>query len=418
MGRSGWKSAFPVLAVCVCVLAHGAGRLERKPLGELLALHKDKDARVDREKLEGVLRERLSKEDTGSLLKIRRESAAGFMCVDYFYPTILEAVQEKDAEQTAAAEAPVVVQAVVRQLVYDREVLVGDILRRELSPLPTTATLEIVRSDPAGLPSEVEGIADLEWEYVGALEEGREYFLVLLRNGNRHTFHHTRSYAVQEGRVPRALGRVSASVQEVWQAVEMRRKADRGEPFEMPQEWNAALNEGSLEQVMGALETAQGVGVFGQFDAPLLLAALERHYPALREALDQCSGEYAKRQELEAFGRVAGLVFWALAEIRNAAELEAAFALYVRDGEHFTPAFQNCDKVIALAVAALPVEVRAERLKTLFGPPHKVQNADPNCRNEGERTLVDTARAVQALERVPGPDIDAFLLDMSRNPNA
>ena len=90
----------------------------------------------------------------------------------------------------------------------------------------------------------------------------------------------------------------------------------------------------------------------------------------------------------------------------------------MRDGEHFTPAFQNCDKVIALAVAALPVEVRAERLKTLFGPPHKVQNADPNCRNEGERTLVDTARAVQALERVPGPDIDAFLLDMSRNPNA
>ncbi|HNY87432.1 MAG TPA: hypothetical protein PKN23_13090, partial [Candidatus Hydrogenedentes bacterium] len=104
MGRSGWKSVFPALAVCVCVLAHGAGRLEQKPLDELLALHKDEKARVDRRELEGVLRERLSKEDTKSLLKIRRESAAGFMCVDYFYPTILEAVQEEDAEQAADAK--------------------------------------------------------------------------------------------------------------------------------------------------------------------------------------------------------------------------------------------------------------------------------------------------------------------------
>ncbi|HNY87946.1 MAG TPA: hypothetical protein PKN23_15700, partial [Candidatus Hydrogenedentes bacterium] len=179
----------------------------------------------------------------------------------------------------ADAKDPVVVQAVVRRVVHDREVLVGDILSRELSPLPTTVTLGGVRSDPAGLPSEVEVTADLEWEYVSTLEEAKEYLLVLRRNGDRHTFHHTQVYAVQEGRVPRALGRVPASVQEVWQAVKMRRKADRGEPFEMPQEWNAALREGSLEQVMGALEAAQGVGAFGQFDAPLLLAALERHYP-------------------------------------------------------------------------------------------------------------------------------------------
>ncbi|NLV40630.1 MAG: hypothetical protein GXY15_05310 [Candidatus Hydrogenedentes bacterium] len=368
MGRSGWKSAFPALAVCVCVLAHGAGRLEQKPLDELLALHKDQDARVDRAKLEGVLRERLSKEDTQSLLKIRRESAAGFMCVDYFYPTILEAMRGTYSCQAADVKDLVVVQAVVRRVDHDRELLVGDILRRELSPLPTTVTLEGVRGDPAGLPSEMEVTADLEWEYVGTLEEGKEYFLVLRRSGTRHTFQDSWVYAVQEGRVPRALGKAPAPEAEVWRAVEMRRKADRGEPFEMPQEWNAALREGSLEQVMGALEAAQGVGVPGRLDAPLLVAALERHYAPLRKKFDQCSRECVKKEELDRFIRTARLIFLALAETRDIESMATAVVLYTRDRKHSDWVFRDCEEDVVRVVMVLPEEMRKEKLITLLGP--------------------------------------------------
>ncbi|HOZ46513.1 MAG TPA: hypothetical protein PLO37_06025 [Candidatus Hydrogenedentes bacterium] len=146
-------------------------------LDELMALHMDPEAQVDRRVLRDDLRKQLESVSADELFSLRaRANTKGDFFVDYVRPRLLDLIVRDS----------LVVHGRVREVAYDRDGLIRDILKRRVTDTAMTITVDVIGQFPPEPPCDaITYETSASWEYVDFVREGEEYVFPFVRRKGR-----------------------------------------------------------------------------------------------------------------------------------------------------------------------------------------------------------------------------------------
>ena len=389
--------------------------LSKLSLDELMALHTDENASVDRQALEDALRKGLTTVPTPQLFLLRKEAnAEGLLCVDFMYKPLTERM----------AANSLIVHGKVTKIEYNRDDLIRDILARAMGGTGMTIGVEVLGQYPREPHFDTLTYeTSVSWEYTTFVREGYEYvFSFSLNDGKVTGGGVTASHIVQDGKVGFVIDHTPIALDEMWEIVESRYAlVSTGEAGgEAIETWTRKLAEGDIGASRAALDILTQRPETTPAPA-VVMDMLERHYNELREVFDKVPafGNSSAEPERRGFRALAKKVADVLAQAGDAQASGRMYAMYVEDlSKHGQPVLGtdgNFDADMVRVVGAAPCPERIERLKTLFTGAGSIKHEQGTS---SYRLVEWLYTAVKALEEAPGEEIDAFLLDMASNPTA
>ena len=412
----------PVAAALLQGLVLGCGgasvaELEQKSVEDLIALHTDEEASINRAVLKEALEKKLQALPVEDLFALRRQAAAQSPpCIDYIYPSLQDQIRPDSA----------VIHGRVAKIEYSRDDLIRDILAREVGRTRMDIALNVLGQFPKEPPlTTLTYSPSVSWEYVNFVDEGKEYVFCLRRTGGGFEADAvTATFPVQDGVVWHVLAWAGMPVAQTWNLVSAQHALVCGHGTldkALVEPWLARLDSDDLHTCLAALGFLMRVES-DSLDASRVLDAVERQYNRLRPQLMDAPS-YAQpevlRQEMRDFDALARCAVELLARLADDGCTERMYALYVDDvSHHVTPLLDpenGFDKLMVSLVATLSPPARSERLTHLFATSGQVETEG------GSRRFVLVDRhldAIPALIDPPGDDIDALLLDMNRDPKA
>ena len=391
-------------------------QLEQKLLLDLLVLHKNEARAVDCEALRELLRAKLQEASTTALLEARK-SVAKRLLPRSFRGQALEHVIKEDS---------LIVEGVVREVIFDRESLIQDILNREANPVDVAVTIDVARQfpeNPSCGPRFTYHIS-LPWQRTRSFARDERCIFVFTRDddGELHRGGLEQRYFIHGDSVTGIADfndfpgcwspNWSLSLNEAWCFIEAKHSIlthDGVMPEAMVAEWKRKMFSGDASTSFSYLK------LFCKL-APAALSGVEtanlvkHHYEEGRSARD-------RGVELETtFTEFTNLVLLAAAHAKTKDEPEAVdifYTLYVgdisRNRRSFFRPFYVDDAIVGL-VGAVPHPGRIDRLTRLF---HETGEGDYEHGRFRYEFVEATRNCIKALEDAPGKDIDTLLLDMN-----
>ena len=381
--------------------------IEGKPLPELLELHKDEAAKVDREALKQALRTKLESVPIDELFRIRQDVAIQLIAVDFLYPSLQDRIKK----------GALFVEGTVRNVAYGRGSVIEDILERDSGAVGMTITVEVARQypDEPDVGSELTYTTHASWEYVHFVQAGVAYLLAFTvdESGELRGGWITDTYPVSAGKVQRVVGYTALPLDEAWDLIETQFAIaeNNGEASEVQiAQWRDELAAANLVTSVGLLK------LFSQFAPDSLTGSeaaevVERHYESLRVRTGN-----QPHETMSAFRELVWLACDIVERTNDLDGIAALYSLYVQDNsQHFDPLLESRDfdhRIVGL-VGSEPHPERIERLTRLFREAGRIEHRH----GSGSYSLVYNPReAVKALTGAPGEEINTLLLDMNERP--
>ncbi|MCP4644699.1 MAG: hypothetical protein GY851_29935 [bacterium] len=381
---------------------------------DLLALHIDEDAYVDRQALEIALRAKLKDVPTPELLRLRSKAKSEDpIHGDPEFKSLMDRV-------TAHA---LFVHGTISNVECDRDDVIRDILGRYMGEVGVSTTVEVLGRYPAEPKSEVLTYKTWTLRADGMLRRvGLKYiFLFTLVDGQIPDGSAPKLYRVHDGVVERVTGRDPAPLDEMWRAVKSRHTmlAPGVPDDDTLNDWRRKLAEGDLVASAEALDLlSRRPETTPAPDA--LLGVLKRHYAAERRRLDEDSLYTYDRHsgtEQKPFRTLALKVVELLTESGNADAIRRMYTSYVGDlsthAERALSYRDGFDTAMVRMVLALPDPERLECLKDLFTGSGVLSHGN---RMEHYVFVRDMRDSIGLLGATLGPGIDALLLSMMEFP--
>jgi hypothetical protein len=384
------------------------------PLPELLALHVDDTADIDRAALKSALGRALEPIPTTDLIRHWRE--AGIRSnVDFAYPSLEEQINENS----------IIVHGTVAKVEFSREDLIDQILARQNGAIRVEITLNVLKHYPEVLQSdELTYTTNVTWEYLSFVGVDEEVVVALTRDQDKLVGGDvTCVYFVVDGLVDHAAGEAKLPLAEMWVLISglyENVKRELGSGSKDIAEWLEMLKSNSLDQSLAAMHYLDRQPD-ARLDSRLIADAIEQHYQQIRpniENLNSFAQDMTTATLIEKFDSLALSGMSILSRMGEPEGVERVYTLYLEDvSKNVLPllAPSDVDVSIITLVASVPGPDRAERLRHLFTAP----SATSGARGPLNPKLVkNKSYAIRALETVKGQDIDALLMEMFENPDA
>lgn len=382
-------------------------------MNQLLALHANPNADIDPNVLERTIKRSLESLPTDELIQQWLELPKSN--IDYQYPSLADQIVENS----------LVVHGRVTNVSFNRQDLIEQIIGLRNEGVSTDISLEVLRQHPESqVLDKLTYQTHLTWEYLNFVMPGLEYIFAFRLDGERLQGGGVTSvYRVRGGAVDLAAGPASIPLPEMWDMVAGIRSAgaDNGKPpTPAGEEWLARLASGSLDESLVAIEYLDSrPGV--QVDPAAVVDAIELQYRRLRPRLPNYHESQQDQATLVWVAKFHALALAGISTLTRLADPKSTdriHSLYVRDvTENLAPMFPEHafgDPMVAL-VLAVPERERADRLRDLFSKSGTVKGEG----GQAPFSLLDRkVRAIQSMKDVEGDDIDAFLREMSENPEA
>ncbi|MFO7973634.1 MAG: hypothetical protein R6V12_03265, partial [Candidatus Hydrogenedentota bacterium] len=252
--------------------------IEEKPLPELLELHKDDAAKVDREALKEALCPKLEATPIDDLFRIREDVAKQLIAVDFLYPPLQDRIKK----------GTLFVGGTIREVTYDRASVIEDILDRDSRPVAMTVGVDVTRQYPTqpDMGSELTYTTHASWEYVHFVQAGVAYLFAFTtdESGELRGGWITDAYPVSAGKVKRMVGYTALPLEEAWDLIETQLTIaeNNGEASqEQIAQWKDELAAANLVTSVRLLKLCS------QFAPDSLTGSeaaevVERHYESLR----------------------------------------------------------------------------------------------------------------------------------------
>jgi hypothetical protein len=382
-------------------LAGGDG-LQQKSIEALMALHLDESAKVDRQALDLILRERLNEEPTGRLLQLRHEAIPPeSMWVSRECPSLVEGINENT----------LIVHGKVVAFEFDREQLIDHILRRAADGTDAWITVEVIDHHPAEPAYASITFRDFNFGAVGQyLPVGAECFFKI-KNGREGPYCGPYdTFSVCENKVNMGIGYGQLDLPDAWDLIRSIYDLEvlgALEP-ELLERWQSAFEHDDIVEARQALRVLS----IRPETTPApdhLLALLKRHYPQPQTA--DCPPP-----DHRDYLSLAASVIEAHSSSNTPDALQQLIDFFLADfRERARPVFsEETGAALMKTVANSCAAERTEWMESLLREPEKcpAQPCGGIC-----RFPVRKHQAIEALAEVPGDDIDMLLLRMAHTPS-
>lgn len=370
-----------------------AKALRPMTLDQLVALHVDAKADVDRKALHAVLRERLQEADMDTLVQTwLRCSAKQVISVDFILPDLLEMPSEKS----------IVIRGRVTAVSSIREQIIDQTLKRVVDGVAFTVTVDVLGSVPPIEAKTLELQSGSGHEFINAIREGIEYlFNVHPQPDGKYAF-----AALLESR-PVSEGCVDGMpADDAMRFLEKRYDIITGK---LPAQDAVSAEDLKTDDVNAILPPLRLLSVTPKAAVPpeLLVDTAARLYEKTAPVAEK---------NTRAFVNAIRLIMTALKKNPQPQASQRILDLYTADIERPKSLFSTAaldSHVIALALG-LPAPQRAEALTKLLRPPFRVTEDRGIFSSSGLRSYVKswtilTPPTLQTWIDTPGGDIDQLL---------
>lgn len=383
---------------------------------ELMELHLDDSAKVDRIALKAALRKKLEELTLEELKKLEQRIPPSKIAVDFMWPPLAETI----------TPSSLIVHGHVEKVEVTRESLIRNIVERSRDGYELAIDVKVLRQYPEEPQRGTLSLRSVVGhEYTGIVRAGNDYVFTLTES-NRKIGHIgvTCAYGLSpDGTVSRIVpGNTSMPLDEAWKLIKSKCDAARGTvAAEDVAAWKAKLAGDDLSACVAALDYLSSVS--GLTPEPkTMVEALVRQYHLLRSQTLSTSGrgltEHA-RQRCNTFNALASKALDVLLPAREPAIVKTVYDLYTTDiRENLTPLFRNdlgerdgLDVKLVALVGSVPGPERSARIQELLRGRGVVKGVHQQNSYEYVHNRYLT---LVKIGEIAGDDITALLLDIAR----
>jgi hypothetical protein len=380
-------------------------------LDELLALHTDEDADINREALKQALATELESYSIDELDRIRFKAHPESLIPQEYpvpLPTLRDFVQ-KDS---------LIIHGRVTDVDISREELIQQVLDRQVLPVDIRISLQVLGEYPETLESDVLTYT-ITQRSVYVVDADHEYVFAFTQIGEKlHGGFFPYIKSVDDGEVWGAAGSASLPVAAMWKLAAGYYAVATGQAPVDAQSlapWLEMLRSDSLVDVLVAMKYLECQPDL-IIDSITITDALASHYELLRPRIKDdydpsLANPTCRYRELARSG------ISILTRLREPESVRKVYGLYVGDvSENCVPMMPPDEfglPVLEL-VASVPGIERIERIGTLFKATGYV-----TCSRGGSSYFLlqhNKFDEIRALKEIEGDDIDALLWEMFENP--